>query len=139
MRRTAHPLADLTAAATIMVSMIALGCRATSPPASSFHRWNWESADFAMDYIAQHDHVVLACIYEDELRAEGPHRSSYRFKGTVVRSYKGDGRTFDAIRFVHGIDSPVSTDFRSNVGGLMFLFTNQHTDAEIGFEPGTFL
>jgi hypothetical protein len=28
--------------------------------------------------------------------------------------------------------------FRSNVGELMFLFTNQHTNADIGFEPGTF-
>lgn len=122
----------------ILVLMLGIGCRSIPPPESSFHRWGWEDAEFAKAYIDHHRHVLLACIYEDELRDEGPYRSSYRFKGTVVRSYNGDWQTSEPIAFVHGIDSPASPGFRSNVGRLMFLLTDQHTSEAIGFEAGTF-
>jgi hypothetical protein len=36
------------------------------------------------------------------------------------------------------MDSPVKADFTSNAGKLVLLFTDQHTNAEIGFETGTF-
>ncbi|MCL4177545.1 MAG: hypothetical protein KJ072_07335 [Verrucomicrobia bacterium] len=116
----------------------AVGCSSTPPPATSFHRWGWENTDHAKASVDRFKHVLLVCIYEDELRDEGPHRSLYRARGTVVRTYKGDWRTSEGILFIHGIDSPASPDFRSNIGKLMFLFTDHHTDAEIGFEAGTF-
>ncbi len=129
-------------AVTIALGLLALapgpGCRSPAPPEASFHRWGWEGADFARGYVDQHQHVLLACIVEDELKPEGPHGSSYRFKGTVVRSFKGSWQVGEAIAFVHGIDSPPSPDFRSNAGGLMFLLTDQHTTQTIGFQPGTF-
>ena len=130
-----------TIAAVLLVVLLttAVGCRSTAPAATSFHRWGWEDATDAKAHLHYYKHIFLACIYEDEWLDQGPRKYSlYRFKGTVVRTYKGDWHTSERIFFVHGIDSPVKADFTSNAGKLVFLFTDQHTNAEIGFETGTF-
>ena len=130
-----------TIAAVLLVVLLttAVGCRSTAPAATSFHRWGWEDATDAKAHLHYYKHIFLACIYEDEWQDQGPRKYSlYRFKGTVVRTYKGDWHTSERIFFVHGIDSPVKADFTSNAGKLVFLFTDQHTNAEIGFETGTF-
>jgi hypothetical protein len=125
-------------AVTIVLLSAAPGCRSTAPVATSLHRWGWEDADHAKAYVDAYKHVLLACIYEDDWQDQGPHRSVYRFKATVVRTYKGDWRTSDRILFAHGSDSPVTPGFTSSVGKLRFLFTDQHTENEIGFDTGTF-
>lgn len=116
-----------------------LGCRSPAPNATSFHRWGWEDAENAKAYLDAYKHVLLGCIYEDHWEDQGPNKYSlHRFKGTVVRTYKGDWRISERILFVHGVDSPPPTAPISNVGRLMLLLTDQHTEAEIGFEAGTF-
>lgn len=128
------------AAVTVVLMAVAAGCRSPSPGPESFLRLGQENAASAKARLDSYKHIFLACIYEDSWRDQGPREYSwYRFKGTVVRTYKGDWRTSERIRFVHGIDSPVTPDFKSNAGKLVFLFTNQHTDAEIAFEADGFL
>jgi hypothetical protein len=115
------------------------GCRSTAPSASSFHRWGWEDADDARTYLDRFRHIFLACIYEDEWRDQGPRQYSlYRAKATVVQTYKGDWHRSERVRYVQGVDSPVAAGFTSNAGKLVFLLTNEHTKAELGFEAGTF-
>ncbi len=120
--------------------VLVLGCRTTTLPPESFHVLFQENATDARAYLEPYKHVLLACIYEDNWQDNGPGKySMYRFKATVVQSYKGDWQDSERIACVHGIDSPTDPNFKSNDGDLVFLFTNEHTDAEIGFETGTFL
>ena len=123
----------------LLCLIFVLGCRTTTLPPESFHVLFQENATDARAYLEPYKHILLACIYEDDWQDRGPGKySMYRFKATVVQSYKGDWLASERISCVHGIYSPVGPNFKSNDGELVFLFTNEHTDAEIGFEAGTF-
>ena len=96
-------------AVTILLLTVAAGCRSTPPASAFFLRLGQENAADAKAYLDSYKHILLACIYEDDWQDQGPGKYSlYRFKGTVVRTYKGDWQTSERIWFVHGIDSPVS-------------------------------
>jgi len=45
---------------------------------------------------------------------------------------------FGTSRDVHGVDAPALTISNGVAGYLMFVFTNEHTDAEIGLDTGDF-
>ncbi len=112
------------------------GCRSSSPEALHFHAWGWEDAKAHLEH---YKHILLACVFEDGWEDRGPNEYAlYRFKGTVVRVYKGGWRVSERISLVHGLDYRVPAAPSSNAGELMFLFTNEHTDGEIHFDTGEF-
>ena len=78
----------------------------------------------------------MVCIYADHWEGRGP-ASSHHVKATVVKVYKGDWRMSERIAFVQG-DYPAPASPTSAVGTLGFVFTSEHTDAEIGLETGEF-
>lgn len=56
----------------------------------------------------------------------------------MVRSYKGDWKLGDSISLVHGVDAPATSITNGVAGRLMFVFTREHTDAEISVDTGEF-
>jgi hypothetical protein len=124
--------------AIIVAGLLAgAGCRTASPP-ESFAPWG--NAAEARGYLDQYRHVLMACIYDDHWEDRGPHEYSFHhFKGTVVRPYKGAWRTSERIAFVHGVDAPAHTTSNTDAGSLVFLFTNEHTNGEVGIDTGDFL
>jgi len=116
------------------------GCR-SNRDAAIFHHWGWEDAKDAKAHLDAYKHVLVACIYEHHWEDRGPHKlTPYRSKATVVRSFKGDWKVSDKIAFVHYVDAPAPPKPTSNApsGQLVFIFTNEHTDAEIVLETGDF-
>jgi hypothetical protein len=126
--------ADMFRALVVAVLLaLANGCRSSDYNARVFHPWG---CDDARDFKARLDgykNVFVVCIYEGHWEDRGPNKYCLQHsKGTVVRVYKGDWRISERIAFVEGFDSPVPTNPRSAAGGLVFVFTNQHTETEIG-------
>lgn len=126
-----------------------VGCRSTDTKAIFAH-CPWGDAVETKARLDGYKHVLLVCICEDHWEDRGPREYAlHHFRATVVCSYKGEWHTSQRVAFVHGVDAPARTpagalDGRysvasSNAGNLMFLFTNDHTDAEIGFDTGDFL
>jgi hypothetical protein len=86
-------------------------------------------------------HVLVASVYEHSWEDRGPGRlTPFRSKATVVRSFKGDWKISERMAFVHYVDAPAPPPPTSNApsGNLVFIFTNEHTDAEIALETGDF-
>ena len=121
-------------AASLLV-MVA-GCRsADSDGIVAYSAWG-DAAD-TKARLNSYKHILLGCIYEDHWEDRGPHEYSYHhFMATVVRSYKGDWRISDKVLFVQGLDYPALTASNASVGRLVFLFTDEHKNTEIGFETG---
>lgn len=127
---------------TVLVTwMLAFaGCR-SDHKAAFFHPWGWEDAKDARTHLDAYKHVLVACVYDSHWENRGPHElTPYHFRATVVRSFKGDWRVSERIAFVHYVDSPAPAIATSNTpsGNLVFIFTNEHTDAEIVFHTGDF-
>lgn len=117
----------------------AAGCHSTAPRAISFHSWGKEDAAEAKADWERYKHILLVCVYEDSWDDPPPRTyTSYRMKGTVVRVYKGDWLVSETISFVHGLDYRMPAGAKATAGRLMFLFTNEHTDKEIGVGTGQF-
>ncbi len=108
--------------------------------AKVFHPWGWEDAADAKAHLEEYSHILIARIDDDQWEDRGPHRlTPHHFEGTVVKSYKGDWRVSERIAFVHHVDAPAPTN-RSSAphDELIFVFTNQHTNAEIVVDTGEF-
>ena len=128
--------------ALLIVALLAIviGCRSTDRNARVFNPWGWEDAKDAKAHLDNYKHILVARIDESHWKDRVPHPlPSHHFKGAVVRSYKGDWRVSERIAFVHYVDFPVPTNTPSaSRGDLMFVFTNEHTDAEIDLGTGEF-
>jgi hypothetical protein len=132
-----HKLATLLLAGILV---LASGCRSSESDVEIFHAWGWENAKDAKAHLDQYEHVLVAEVYESHWEDLGPHRlTPYHFRGTVVRSYKGDWKVSEKIAFVHHVDAPAPTNARgAGSNELMFVFTNEHTKGEIGVDAGEF-
>ena len=122
--------------AMILAGLLGLvaGCRSTDS-ATVFSHTQWESATDAKSILNAYKHVLVVCIYEDHWEDRGPQSLAlHHFKGTVVRSYRGDWSISERVATVHGVDAPALTTSNGIAGCLMFVFTNAHTDAEIGLD-----
>jgi hypothetical protein len=116
----------------------AVGCRSTDFGAVFLHSQR-EDIENLKSILEGYKHVFLVCIYEDHWEDRGPHEYSFHhFKATVVRTYQGNWRISERVAFVHGVDAPARATFNADAGRLVFLFTNEHTDAEMGFETDEF-
>ena len=117
----------------------ATGCRSTDSEASFFHTGGWEDAKEAKSYLDRYKHVLVACVYEDHWEGRGPGRlAPHHFKATVVRTYKGDWSFSERVAFVHYVDARALSISNAHAGSLVFVFTNDHTDAEIALDTGDF-
>ena len=138
---TFPPMPRTCAIAVLVAGLFAgvVGCHSMAPQTTAFHARGWEDANDAKAHLEEYNHILLACVYEDHWEDRGPHSdSAYHCKATVVRVYKGDGRTAERVSFVEGLDYPAPTTWNSKAGGLVFLFINEHTNSEIGLDPGYF-
>ncbi len=126
-----------------------VGCRSTGSN-TIFAHCPWGDVVETKAHLDEYKHVLLVCVYEDNWQDRGPREYAlHHFKATVVHSYKGGWHTSQRVAFVHGVDAPARTpsgtlDSRysaasSGAGDLMFLFTNEQTDSEIGFDTGDFV
>jgi hypothetical protein len=116
-----------------------VGCHSPSFNAKVFHPWCWNDAREFKAHLDGFKHILMVCIYEDHWEDQGPNRYSlYHAKGTVVRVYKGDWHVSERISLVEGLDYPVPTNPPSAAGSLWFVFTREHTNAEICSDPGEF-
>ena len=128
------------AAALAMAALV--GC--STPTAQSWYRNEWRgfSCTEAREYLHGIRNVFLVCITEDHVEDLDPAKpaswSVLCFEGTVVRSYKGDWRVGEKIRFAHALDSTVEKRSNTRIGELVFLFTDVHTNTEFGVETGEF-
>jgi hypothetical protein len=119
-----------------VIGLLAVGCRASCTSAVLVHS-PWEENTYS--HLNSFKHVLTVCIYQDYWEDRGPHRYSlHHFKATVVRPYKGDWKVGDRIALVHGVDAPAISTTNGVAGCLMFVFTDKHTDAEIGVDTGEF-
>jgi len=121
------------------VLAIATGCRSKDSNVSIFHSGGWEDAKDAKSHLDAYKQVLVACIYEDHWEDRGPHRLSlHHYKATVVRTFKGDWHVSERVALVHGVDAPALTTSNADAGRLVFVFLNEHTDAEISLDTGDF-
>jgi hypothetical protein len=128
-----HKLYAIVAAGLLAM---AAGCRSTDSTTFAL----WEDIDDAKSYLNSYKHVMLICVYEDHWEDRGPNRTSlHHFMGTVVRAYKGDWSVSERVAFVHAVDAPALKTSNEIAGYLMFVLTNEHTDAEIALDTGEFL
>jgi hypothetical protein len=119
-----------------VAGLLAVGCRSTDTAAILAHS-PWE--ENTKPYLDSFKHVLVVCVYQDHWEDCGPHRySQYHFKATVVRSYKGEWKIGDRVALVHGVDAPAISVTNGVAGYLVFVFTNEHTDAEIAVDTGEF-
>jgi hypothetical protein len=104
-----------------------------------FRPLGWENASYARKYLSDYKHVLVARIDNYSWEDKGPPAlTPYHFRGTVVRTFKGDWRVAEHISFVHYVDAPAPTNSPSNVPSafLVFVFTNEHSNTEIGLYTG---
>lgn len=115
-----------------------VGCRSADSNASLSHSERESIANLKSN-LRHYKHVLLIRICGDHWEDRGPHEYSlHRFEASVVRVYKGNWSVSERIAFVHGVDAPARAAANTEVGALMFLFTNEHTTAEIGVDAGEF-
>jgi hypothetical protein len=116
------------------------GCRSSDSETEVFHAWGWENAKEAKAHFDEYKHILVAEVYESHWEDRGAHKlTPYRFKGTVTKSFKGDWQVSEKIAFVHYVDSPAPTNKPSaQRNQLMFVFTNEHTNAEVAVDTGEF-
>ena len=130
-----------TYSALLIVGLLAAssGCRSTDYNARVFHPWGYEDAADAKAHFDRYKHVLVVCVYEDHWEDRGPNTYSiHHFKGTVVKVYKGDWHISERVAFLQGLDYPALTTTNASSGSLVFIFTDQHNDTEIGLDTGEF-
>ncbi len=123
----------------LLLGLLAFAGCGPSRDAKLFHPWGWEDAKDAHAHLDGYKHVLVARIDEHSWEDLGPHRlTPHHFKATVVSTYKGDWRVSERVSFVHHVDSPAPAGPATNgpAGGLVFIFTSEHTTNEIGLDTG---
>lgn len=120
-----------------------VGCRIA--PTHSWYKNEWRggfSYAEAGRYLEDYRNVILVCVTEDHVEDLDPTRSSswsvLCFKGTVVKTYKGDWTVGERVAFAHALDSTVKKQSNTRVGHLTFVFTDVHTNKEFGVLTGDF-
>jgi hypothetical protein len=116
-----------------------VGCRETDCDAiykASF----WEDAAGVKAHMDGYGHILSVRIDENHGEDRGSNRLSVlHFKGTVVKSWKGDWKVPEKISFVHYVDYRASTTTSNEEAGqILFVFTNEHTNTDIALETGDF-
>jgi hypothetical protein len=109
---------------------------------------SWYKDDFrggftyaeAKECLQNYKHLMLVCITEDHVEDINPARASswsrLCYKGTVVKTYKGDWAVGERVAFAYGLDSTVEKQSNRSVGELRFVFTDVHTNMVFGVENG---
>jgi hypothetical protein len=116
-----------------------LGCRKTDCDAVYEHSF-WENAEGVRSHMDGYKHILTVRIDENRGEDRGPNNLSVlHFKGTVVKSWKGDWKLSEKISFVHYVDYRASTtSSNEEAGETLFVFTNDHTNEDIALETGDF-
>ena len=125
--------------AILIVGVLVFAGCSISRNAEVYHPWGWNDAADAKSHLDSYRYALIARVDECSWEDRGPHRlTPYHYKATVVRSYKGDWRPLEKISFVHFVDAPAPAASTTNALGdnLVFVFLNEHTNAEIGLDPG---
>ena len=131
-----HRFLIITVGALLVTS---IGCREIDCDSVYKHSF-WENAEGVRSHMDAYRHILAVRIYENHNEAGNANReSSLHFKGTVMTSYKGDWKISESISLVHYVDYDASTTTSNNVvGAFLFVFTNEHTNADIALETGDF-
>ena len=92
-------------------------------------------------YASQHDHVVLASVFEERLeRRPLPQKHLLHLRARVVRSYKGSWKESEVVSFSEGREGIpaefANTDVIRDSGRQVVLFLKQRTDAEMFLDVG---
>jgi hypothetical protein len=127
--------------ALILLLLFSGGCDSNDVDTRVFHPWGVDNAKQFKARTDQYQHVLVASVSESHWEDRGPHKlTPYHFKATVVRSYKGDWKVADEIKFVHYVDAAAPANIPSGARDdtLMFVFTNERTNAEISVDTGDF-
>jgi len=124
----------------VLMLLLLSGC-SSRPVAEEalFRPWCWDNAKHARQCLGQSAQVFVARVDECAWEDLGPHRlTPWHYKATVVKSYKGDWTVGERVAFVHCVDAPAPTSSISKRpdGQLVFIFTNEHTNSEIGLDTG---
>lgn len=100
----------------------------------------WEDAAGVKARMDSFRHIPGVRIDENHGEDKGPNKYSVlHFKGTVLKSWKGEWRVGEPISFVHHVDYRASTTTSNqSAGKVFFVFTNQRTEGDIGLEAGDF-
>jgi hypothetical protein len=115
------------------------GCHSPAYNARVFHPWGREDAADAKAHWDQYSNIFMVCIYADHWEDRGPHEYALHHEmGTIVRVYKGGWRLSEKISFVQGLDGRAPLETNKDVGTLGFVFTNEHTNTEIGLDVGDY-
>lgn len=97
----------------------------------------WE--ENTKSHLNSFKHILVISVSEDHWEDRGPNRYSlHHFNAKITKVYKGDWKIGERIAIVHAVDSPALTITNALAGHLNFVFTNQHTNSEIGLETGEF-
>lgn len=109
------------------------------PDEAIFLPWGWEDAADAKAHLNAYKHVLIARVDTQNVEDKGSNQlTPLHFKATVVKSYKGDWQPSEKISFVHYVDTPapaVSVN-QDPTNRLIFIFTSEHTNAEIELDTG---
>ncbi len=120
---------------TVLLALTA-GCFSNGYNAKIFHPWFCDNAKELKARLDEYTNVLLVCIYEDHWEDYGAGSSGHHYKGTVVRVYKGDWRIAEGIAFGTSLDARAPAKPASCVGDLVFVFSSEPTNTEIGLDTG---
>jgi hypothetical protein len=95
----------------------------------------WEDAEMAKSRLDEYKNIIVISINESHWEDRGPgQKPGYHFSGTVFRSFKGDWLVSEKIALVHYVDSSIPATWKTDKGGLRYVFTDEHTSAEISLQ-----
>jgi hypothetical protein len=90
-------------------------------------------------HLDSYKHILVISISGDHWEDGGPGRYwLHHFNANVTKAYKGDWKVGERIAIVHAVDAPSLTTSNAEVGSVKWVFTNQHTNSQIGLETGEF-
>jgi hypothetical protein len=120
----------------VVVGLLAAGCLSSDRAAVLAHSpWGANTKG----YLNAYKHVLAVCVYKDSWEDRGLGRFSlHHYRGTVVRTFKGNWNLAERIAFVHGVDAPALQETNADAGSLVFVFTNEHAAHEIALDTGDF-
>lgn len=126
-------------AAILVLGLLTLAGCSSNRNAAVFHPWGWEDAKDAKAHLDNFRNVLVVRVEDVHWEDLGRHRlTPYHFKGTVTKSYKGEWKVLEKIQWVHYVDAPAPSSATATLasGGLVFIFTDLHTNSEIVLDTG---